>query len=395
MATSYDPTDYNDAYQSLIQQLQGLHSDSAPAEQVVKGRLDSAVSQFQSSFYNLVGRQPTDDETNQFLQQNASSTISNANGGNGQSEKDPQSVLNSINQFVGQNFQQAANQYATQQLTDQQTQANSLGDLYQQQGDAAINTTQQSLFDYQSKLFDQLKPNLLTSLKSQGLLDTGGLNDAIAGVQGDLANNASNYIAQLQLQNTQGANQIRFGGAAAPYQYQQNLITQQPGQLATAGSNAATFNNSTFMDNLNYQHQLGLVGAQTQAQASLQPSFLRSFGQSAANSLGQNFNFNQGSGGGGGAAGTTSLLLSNRNAKKDITKLTKKEEDAIYDKLMAMPLSRWRYNTEAVSTNRHLGVITDEALPEIINPEGTHLNAVDYLGVLTLALKVQHRRMVK
>lgn len=278
---------YNSAYQTLLQQLSALHSDSGQARQIVQGRLSNATDQFKSSFYNLVGRDPNSAEINQFLSTSAGNIISQSNNGTGRSEADQQSVLNQINQFVGSNFHKAAQDYATEQLQGQQAEAERLAGVYRDQGNTAINATQQSLLDYQSKLFDRLRPNLLTSLKAQGLLDTGGLNEAVAGVQGDLANNASSYIAGLKLQNEQGANNIAFGGASAPYLYKNSTITGAPSYLDAIGNGANAFNNGTYMDNLNYQHQLGLVRAQTDAQDSLQPSFLRTLGQNFAQSFGQ------------------------------------------------------------------------------------------------------------
>lgn len=286
---TYSGNDYNSALNSLFQQLQALHSDSGQARQIVQGRLNNATDQFASSFKNLVGRAPTQDEINQFLSQSAGSLISNAANGTGRSEQDQQSILNGINQFVGQNFHQAAQDYATQQLQQQQAGWNNLADTALSQGNDAINATQQSLLDYQSKLFDRVRPNLLTSLKAQGLLDTGGMNDAVAGVQGDLANNALQYIAQLQLQNRQNANNIRLSGQAAPLQFLQSNTTNAPNYLDQMGQGALGFNNGTFMDNLNYQHQLGLIQAQANAQAQLQPSFMRTLGQSFANNMGSQF----------------------------------------------------------------------------------------------------------
>ena len=244
---------------------------------------NQSLQQFKSQFSDMVGRAPNGDEIQTFV-----NNYLIPNEANIRNSASPQ-VTNAssyINQFIGQNYNQAAQATATQKLQDQQAQANSLGDLFEQQGNSAINSTEQSLLDYQSKLFDRLRPNLITSLKSQGLLDTGGMNEAMAGVQGDLANQASNYIAQLNLANKQGANQIRFAGAAAPYQYQAGAITNNPAMMFQVGQGALGQNNSVFNSNLDYAHQLGLINAQASAQSSLQPSFLRTFGQGFAGSLG-------------------------------------------------------------------------------------------------------------
>lgn len=280
---------YDTALNSLFQQLQSLHSDSDQARNDVRGRLTNVTSQFVSAFTNMVGREPNQNEINRFLQQSAGSTIANANSGTGRSEADPTGVSNAIQSFIGNNFTKTAQDYAQDQLKQQQQGWLDLANTARTQGTAAINTTQQSLLDYQSKLFDRLRPNLLTSLKAQGLLDTGGLNEAVAGVQGDLANNASNYIAGLTYQNETNANNIALGGQSAPLSYLQSTTTGQPTFLNSLGGTASTFQNNTYMDNLNYQHQLGLVGAQAKAQSDLQPSFLRTLGQSFANNMGQQF----------------------------------------------------------------------------------------------------------
>lgn len=281
-----DLSGFQAAYQPIWQQTVDLNSDSAQNRQIIAGRLGAVGDEFKNLFTNLVGRAPTNDELNQFFKESASQVVTNSANGLGRSEQDPTGVRNQVAQYVGDTFQKQAQDYATQQLQDQQGQANSLADLFRTQGNAAISSTEQSLLDYQSKLFDRLRPNLITSLQSQGLLNTGGMNEAIAGVQGDLANNASNYIAGLKLQNEQGANQIAFGGASAPYYYKQNLIASQPGQLQAAAQNALGANNQTFMSNLDYQHQLGMIQARMKAQQELQPSFLRTMGQSFADNFG-------------------------------------------------------------------------------------------------------------
>ncbi len=267
------------SYQSLVD---STFAGDDPNHAAYGKELSHAGDVFSSQFQNMVGRAPNQDEINQFYSQWAAQNKGVTNPGN-----DLQ-LGAGVQQFVGSNFHKAAQDYATQQLQDQQGQANSLSDLFRSQGNAAISDTEQSLLDYQSKLFDKLRPNLITSLKSQGLLDTGGMNEAMAGVQGDLANNASQYIAGLKLQNDQGANQIAFSGAAAPYQFQQQQIMGAPSFSDQTGAGATAFNNNTFMSNLDFQHQMALQHAQAQNQQGLMPSFLRTFGQSSANGLGSN-----------------------------------------------------------------------------------------------------------
>ncbi len=296
-----DSEAFKQGFNDLFSASAGAHSDSLQNRNIEAGWLTSAGDQFKSQFQNLVGRDPTPEEINTFFKQSGNSLTANE-GGN--FYKDSANVSNQIQQYVGQNYRQAAQDEATKKLQSQQGQANSLADLFRQQGTSAldayhnqstqgISDTEKSLLDYQSKLFDRLRPNLLTSLKAQGLLDTGGMNEAVAGVQGDLANNASNYIAQLvqqqsqqeaqmRLQNEQGANQIAFGGQAAPYQYQQGNITGNPSYMDQMTGNATNFNNSTFMDNLNFQHQLQMAAYQQNLTMASQPGMMRTFTQGFA-----------------------------------------------------------------------------------------------------------------
>lgn len=246
------------------------------------------VDQFYNLFTNYVGRPPTDAEITQFSHDNTQGTGVWTPESGLRAVTDPTQIRNALTGYITDTFQQQANQTAQDKLAAQTSQWNDLANQYETQGTSAINDTQQALLDYQSKLFDRLRPNLLTSLKAQGLLDTGGLNEAVAGVQGDLANNASQYIAQLQLQNKQNANSIRFGGASAPLSYAQALATNQPQAFSSNGAGALNFNNNTFMSNLDYQHQLGLQNNAARIWADQQPSMLSKIGSSFANSFGQN-----------------------------------------------------------------------------------------------------------
>lgn len=277
---------YNNAYQQLLQQAAAFGSNDTAT---LNKRLAAVGDQFTQLWTNLVGRAPTADELNHFYNTSAGQIITTSAGGLGRSEADPTGVRNQIAQYVGDTGQKASQDYATQQLTAQQGQANDLANLFRTQGNTAISSAESSLLDYQQKLFERLRPNLITSLQSQGLLNTGGMNEALAGKQADLANEGANTVAQLKLQNENQANAIAYGGASAPYLFNQSQITNQPQSLLQQGQAALNQNNATYMSNLDFTHQLALINANAQAQQSLQPSFLRSFGQSAATSLGSNF----------------------------------------------------------------------------------------------------------
>lgn len=271
---------------------------------------------FSSSFKNLVGRDPTSAELDQFTNQYLVPNAADLHEKGSAKVQDPYTYLN---QFISNNFQGAAKDYATQQLTQQQGQANDLANLFRTQGQQALNTTENSLLDYQQKLFEKLRPQLLTSLQSQGLLDTGGLNTAVAGAQKDLANSVQPWLAQQQLQNEQQANAIAFSGASAPLQYQQSNILNSVPYLQSTGQQAMNQGYNTFLTNLNFQNQLALQNNAARLQADAQPSFLRTLGQGFAGNLGGSLGyglgawtnpaaFSSGSGGTSGAAGLMHLV---------------------------------------------------------------------------------------
>jgi hypothetical protein len=281
---------YNTAYQQLLKQQQSLGSN-ATAD--LHNRLNAVGTQFTQLWTNLVGRAPTPDELDAFYSTNAGNIIANSANGTARSETDPTNVRNQIAQYVGDTGQRAAQDYATQQLEAQQAKANELADLFRTQGRKAISDTEAGLLDYQNRLFERLRPNLLTSLQAQGLLNTGGMNEAFAGKAKDLSDQGQQFLLQAQLDNENQANAIAYGGASAPYMFKQSNIMNQPNMLMQSGQNALNANTNTFMSNLDYTHQLGLLAQQNKYMQENQPSFLRTFGQTAATSLGNNFSIPQ------------------------------------------------------------------------------------------------------
>lgn len=303
---------FEDAYNAVANN--GASYGIPGGTHAVVDTLDSAISTFQNLFQNFVGRAPTADEVNKYLSENAPSTIT------GSASSGPQGssyIRNNTASYIGDTFQQAANDTANQKLQAQQGQANDLASLFRTQGQQAISDTEQNLMDYQSKLFEKLRPNLITSLDSQGLLDTGGLNQALAGAQQNLADSAQGYLINANLNNDNAANQIAFGGASAPYYFQQNQIMNQPNNLLQAGQGALNTNNNTYLTNLNAINQAGLMQQQKAiAGQAPQPSFLQSLGNSFAssvgNSAGQWFGpgaYSSSAGGASGASGLGSMLF--------------------------------------------------------------------------------------
>jgi hypothetical protein len=385
-----------------------------------QSRLTEAVNQFNTLFRTYVGRDPDETDRSQFIdgiladprwvQVGASESL-------GLSDLRDPSV-----QFIQDRFQRQAEQQATLELQNQQTQANSLANLFRTQGQGAIDTYRQSLetglsetesglIDFQNRLFERLRPQLLTSLQAQGLLNTGGLNEAFSGAAKDLSDASQQSllasrmginedVAQRQLENEQAALAISQGAAADPYNLQRQLALNRVPNFMQAGQDALTRAYQDRVNEMQYNRQYQLAGLQNIFDRDNQPSFLRTFSQNAAGSLGKSLGqwASPNPSGGSGSSGDSALalaLLSSKTAKKDITKLTETEENELYDRLVSMPLNRYRYKTEPSDKIRHLGVMTEEAIPEIVMDDKIHLSIPDYFGILTLALKVQHRRYIK
>jgi hypothetical protein len=360
-----------------------------------ENKFRTAADDFAAQFQQLVGRAPTADETGTYM----GSVV----GGSGLEAfgKGRGLELNQLtNNYIGSRFQDEAQKITETKLAGQQAESQRLSDLFRTQGNQAINSTEESLLNYQNKLFERLRPNLITSLQAQGLMNTGGLNQAIAGAQTDLATAGSEELRQQRLMNEQAANEIAYSGQAAPYQFQQQQYLNRPANLQMASQTGLQNAYGTFMNQLNFQNQQALMNQQASLNAAANyksGGFFKQMGSALAPAFGQTLGANSASmlmpnSGDVMKAFGPAALASARKFKKDISKLTESEEDALYDRIVEMPVNRWRYKSEPESQTRHLGVMTDEALPEIVSADGDYLNTVDYLGALTVALKVQHRR---
>jgi hypothetical protein len=288
----------------------GLHNYT---DQAAAGMWDSADdsrranelqqrdSLYRSTFQQFVGRDPTDGEMRQMFSQIAPKDALYTGDVNDQGK-----IRDITKQFIGDNFQNQAQDVTNQRLLAQQGQANQLADLFRTQGRQAISDTESGLLDYQQKLFEKLRPNLITSLQSQGLLNTGGLNQAMAGAQEDFANNVQGSLMDARLQNEQQANAIAFGGASAPYQFSQAQIMNS---LPYMQQQAQGSLNNLFQQRLadqQFNNQLELMNRQAQLAGNTQKSLSRIFGENYAASAGQHF-MGGGSGSGSGGGGSYSF----------------------------------------------------------------------------------------
>lgn len=244
-------------------------------------QINAALADFSGQFKNLVGRDPTVEERGAYLGNLVGSSGLDAFRNNRGLE------LNALtSQYIGYQYADEANRIAQEQLVGQQGEANRLADLFQTQGNTAINNTEGALLDYQNRLFERLRPNLITSLQAQGLLNTGALNTSIAGAQGDLAAAGSEEMRNLRLQNEQQANAIRFAGQSAPYEFQQQQILNRPGMLQQQANTGLANAYNTFTNQLNFQNQQALMRLQQQLQPRQSGGFFKNLGSALAPSFG-------------------------------------------------------------------------------------------------------------
>lgn len=246
--------------------------------------LNQAMGQFASLFRQLVGRDPDENEANQFA---TGTLVPNAQVGAHESIGFDD-FRDRTTQFINDNFQRTAEEQAAQDLQNQQAEAGRLAEMFRTQGRQALNDTESQLMDYQSRLFEKLRPQLMTSLQSQGLLNSGALNEAFAGQAKDLSDASQQFLMQQKLDMENQANQIAFGGASAPYEYQRGMIFNRVPYLQAQGEAALNRGFQQRQDEMAFNRQLQLMNMQRQKQ----PSLLKQVGGqmlfNVANSFTQN-----------------------------------------------------------------------------------------------------------
>lgn len=248
------------------------------ADEETANTLTQYGDQFASLFKNYVGRDPDGTEVDQFFK-----TVVAPKG----EYADQQALRDRTASFVGDTFQVAAEDKVKEELKAQESQAGELSNIFRAQGQETVNKYQSSLMDFTQKLVERVRPNLLTSLQAQGLLNTGGLNQAVAGQQADFSNQAAQQVADLEMQNNQQADAIKFGGQSAAYEFAKGQSMNRLPNLLMAGQQGLQNAYQTQSQNNLFSHQSAMLQAQLAAQ-NRRPSFGQTFGQSLATSLGSN-----------------------------------------------------------------------------------------------------------
>lgn len=281
---------YEDIFNRLVNQAAGSHSDSDAARKQILTRINSAADQFKSLFKNSVGRDASDDEISKFLKENAGDTIGNANQGSGRSESDTQGVRNSIAQYIGDTFQGAAQDTATQKATDLQGKYNSLADQYLEMGKKSLGNLSDDLKTYSTSLFEKLRPQLNLAAQAGGYGDSGGQTLQEQGALKDLATQGQGQLAGATYDVENNANNIRYGGMAAPVSMASQFAANTPYAVQSLGAGGYNFNNQDAFATNNYLRQLGLMDASGRINERTfennAPSFGRSLSQSFANNFG-------------------------------------------------------------------------------------------------------------
>ncbi len=275
------------------QQLQDmLKSYSTAGKGPAQGakEIQAYATTFQQMFNSAVGRDPTAQEYDQFF----GNVVQNDQPWS--KPLDQTQLRQETSGLLSQFYQGEAQKTAEQKLKDASAAAVAPGsafDTWQQAYQGSLNDVEKSLTDFQTRLFEKIRPNLITSLKSQGLLDSGALNQAFSGAAGDLASATSNYMANARMgAATDIANQ-KYGLMSAPTTYQLNTASSNPANLSATGQSALqnVYGNmvNTNLANMNYNNQRSLL----EQQYSNQPSLLSQYGGlilgGAAGGAGQKF----------------------------------------------------------------------------------------------------------
>ena len=271
----------NEAFNNRIIAQAGIHSDSDGNRKAIAKNIDNMGDQFVNLFTNSVGRAPTQDEISKYFADQGNQNIQGATDSG-------QALRNSTGQYIGDTFQQAAQDTATQKAKDLTSQYGSLADQYMEMGKKSLGNLSNDLQSYSTSLFDKLRPQLNLAAQAGGYGDSGGQTLQEQGALTDLANQGRGVLANAAYDVENNANNIRYGGMAAPVSMSSQFAANIPYAVQNLGQQGLGFGNQNYFDNLDYQHQLGLMTAQNKMLQDNQPSFGRSLSQNFAQSFGQN-----------------------------------------------------------------------------------------------------------
>jgi len=273
----------NDAFNRRIEAQAGIHSDSDANRKLIASNIDQAGDQFKNLFKNSVGREATDQEVAQFFNDSGNKAIQNSAMDN------PQALRNMVAQYVGDTAQGAAQDTATQKAKDLSSQYGSLADQYMEMGKKSLGNLSNELQAYSTSLFDKLRPQLNLAAQAGGYADSGGQTLQEQGALTDLANQGRGVLANAAYDVENNANNIRYGGMAAPVSMSSQYAANAPYAVQSLGSGGLNFNNADYNANQDYLRKLGLINAQSQVNQASQPGFGTRLWQQLATGAAQGF----------------------------------------------------------------------------------------------------------
>lgn len=252
--------------------------------------LDKLGSQFSNLFENNVGRPPTDAEFAKMFGELGPQILSSQSGFAG-INSDAQGTRNLLAQYIGDAFQGAAQETAQQKTRDLASQYGSLADQYLEMGKKSLGNLSDELKTYSTSLFEKLRPQLNLAAQAGGYADSGGQTLQEQGALKDLADQGRGKLADSAYDIETNANNIRYGGAAAPVSMASTFAANTPYAVANLGEGGTNFRNANTMADYDVERQLRLMNANRLNNElfseNASPSFGRTLSQSFANNFGK------------------------------------------------------------------------------------------------------------
>lgn len=260
---------FNDPeFRNIISQYQNKANEfgvdnSLPAYQQVSGYADD----FRQQFQNKVGRPPNESEYAIFFKSLGAAGPWGQES-TGFATKNKEMTRGLISDYFSSTAEEEATKRA-EAMANKAVAPGSAFDVWQNQYRDSLNTVEKSLMDYQTRLFEKLRPSLITSLNTQGLLNSGALNKAFAGAASDLADTSSSYLANARGAVDQDIANQRYGIMKAPGDFALSSNFNRIPNLYSSGQTALNNVFNSYLQDQNFQNQMKLMESQRQEQPSL------------------------------------------------------------------------------------------------------------------------------
>lgn len=259
----------NPDFQNIVKQYQdiaGRNNALGANERPTYDQLSGYADNFAQQFKNYVGRDPNSQEYGQFFK-----TIAQDAPWARNAQDYSQTVKPEITGLLKDYFTRTAQDEAQKTSQTQAVDAIAPGsafDTWQNSYRNSLTDVESSLQDYQSRLFEKLRPQLLTSLKAQGLLDTGALNTAFAGAAKDLTDANTNYMTGARSAVDQDIANRKYELQSAPSNFAMSNTFNTVPNLTQAGTGALNQAFQAYMQDANFRNQRSLLDQQRQSQPS-------------------------------------------------------------------------------------------------------------------------------